>query len=384
MSTELTTVKPPAKAEFIVTTTPDKIKRLQTRYEGLRLAGTEYICGKVIVIDADLMLADAEGLAKVKEAAKDAQKHRTKCAEEHKKLKEDSRKEGLRIDEWKNTNTALIIAVEDRFKAMEKAVEDELAAIVERSYDKVQADREKRIEAVGGIPQIIKSTLAPNFVRVAMEPQFLDWLGGIERMNIAFAESERNRLAKEESDRIEAKRVADEKAEADRLQKIKDDEFRAEQKQISEDQEKRQKELDDQAAFIAKEKAKQDQVAADQKAAQDKIDAANKKMADDLEAKRQAEEDEREEAKSAPYSGSGRSWMYDKPTPKRLDPISSLAPFAKFAFGQNTAAHTFHLSFNGELGNTINIQLSREDAVRLSDNLSRILAADAASTMAGD
>lgn len=248
--TELIAVKPVAQADFIVTTSPEKIKGLQERYKSLTLKGTEYRDGKVVIVDSLAMLADKQGLQLVTEARKDAMKHRTRCAAEHQKLKEDAKAECDRLDKWKRDCTALIVEVEDKFKAMEKAVEDEIIAIETREMDKRQSEREAMIANVGGIPLVIRSTMNPNFIRVAMEEQFDEWLSLVKSTNEQAAESERLRKAKEESDRIEAKRLADEKAESDRLAAVEAENQRKENQRIAVENLALKKELDEREAEL--------------------------------------------------------------------------------------------------------------------------------------
>lgn len=257
-SLELSPLKPVAQADFIVTTSPEKIKGLQERYKSLTLKGTEYRDGKVVIVDSLAMLADKQGLQLVTEARKDAMKHRTRCAAEHQKLKEDAKAECDRLDKWKRDCTALIVEVEDKFKSMEKAVEDEIIAIETRELDQRQSVRDAMVANAGGIPAAMKLTMNSNFVRVAMPEQFDEWLHMVTVMNEQLAERERLRLEKEESERIEAKRLADQKEKADRLQAIADENQRIENKRIADENAKRQAELDEKEKSI---EAKQEELA---------------------------------------------------------------------------------------------------------------------------
>lgn len=377
-TTELTVSKEPSEV-FVITTSDTKIKGLQDRYKDLTVKGVQYKDGKTIITDAAAMLADAEGLSNVIEARKDAVKHRTRCEAEHKHQKEYFWNEGLKIDAWKNGHTAKILEVENRLKAIEKAVADEEAAIIQRKYDATEKARKIRLDAIGGIPHAIFMTMQANYLKVATDEAFESFLAGCDLTNRQAAELENARKEKEAADKIAAKRLADEKtaqdlkdAEARKAQQKADDDARVALKKQADEQVAKQAELDKQAA--------------DQKAAQDAIDTGIQKLADEKAAAEQKRLDDMEAAKRTMYGGSAESnWRFERPAkPASESPFKSLAPWATFAFAHKTSEGKFEFSFKKETGETINFQMDHTETVRLHGGMTQILRADAVISMSED
>lgn len=325
MSTEMAVAESASTVliKFTETTVTEAIKKaVDVTLKGVIIAAD----GTIKVVDSNALIDDAEGLAKVTEMRKKVVKTRTAMESEQKKLKEDAWAECKRLDAERNTLLSIIAPVESRLKGLEKCVEDELAAAVERRLSVRENARRLQIDSVGGIPELIAKTLAPNFIRVAEDPQFSDWLMSVQSMNEQIKLAEKARKEKEEADRIEAKRLADEKAERDRLQAIEDEKVRAENKRVADELAEKQRQLDQQAA--------------DQKAAQEKIDAENSRLAK-VEADRVAAEAAKnapvtsipEKPAPSPYEGNtGSAWRFDRNySPRAKMTMSSKNDIADYA-----------------------------------------------------
>lgn len=344
MSSEMSVVADDSSTvliKYTETTISESIKKaLDITLKGVEIQKD----GTIIVRDSQALIDDSEGLAKVVDMRKKVVKTRTGMEAEQKKLKEDAWAECKRLDAERNMLLGIIVPVESRLKGLEKAVETELEAAVTRRLDAREKARRTQIECVGGIPELLAKTMAPNFIRVAEDPQFSDWLVSVQSMNEQNRIAEEARKAKEEADRLEAKRLADEKAERDRLQAIEDERVRVENKRIADELAQKQRELDQQAAD---QKAAQDKIDAENarlaKAEQDRVDAENARLAkiesDRVESERQAKLHEEKmkfegparTPEPSPYAGNvGSSWRFH-PTTKTMSDHANIAAYAKDA-----------------------------------------------------
>lgn len=296
MTTELTIDKPKAEPEVTIrySVTEETVKPLAEKYLKLTINGIEDKAGHEIVKAAQIECRDARNIVENERVA----------------AKAEYLEAGRKVDSRAKTIQALIKPVEDHLLGELKRIKDAELAIVTKQLDDQQKIREQLIDDIGGIPAIISASMQANFVRVAEEAQFVDWLANLKRSNEMAAKAEKDRLAAEALQKAENERLAAEKAAADKKEAEERESQRIANKKLADELAEQKKKLDDQEAA--------------QKAAQDKIDAENKRLADlsakeaqdkaDAEAK--VEQDRiaaEEKAKTETYGGvySRRSWMYD-------------------------------------------------------------------------
>ena len=210
-------------------------------------------------------------------------KVRTGAEATRKTLKEESLRMGKAIDGANNILLAMIVPIEEKMEAIEKAAERaELARI-----SAIVADRTERLQEVGGV--------IPSNLGVLTDDQssaILKDAAELQRIKAEReAKEEEERLAKIEADRIERERIAAENerlkaeaAETARLAKIEADRIAAER---AEEQRKARAEQEKREAAFAEERAKAEAAA---RAERDKADIERRKLeAEAAQARKEAE-----------------------------------------------------------------------------------------------
>ena len=275
--TEASTVE-----SITITTTPERIEELKANAEKYRLAGADVIGGEVIVSDASAMVADREGLKSLKAfLMKEVVKQRTNLDKEHKKIKEDAWAECKRIDAWKNENLKLLEEIEKPLRALEKAVESELDRLAKAEADKLFAARRQLLIDVGAEEHHLDESMIRRMDNDAFEK------------HVIFCSAEKKRKFQEEQDRA---RIAEEqRLERERLEeesRIRQAAMKAENDRLL----ALQKELEAQRAEQERlAKIESDRIQAERKAQEELL----QKQRDELESLRQAQMKAAEDAKNS-------------------------------------------------------------------------------------
>lgn len=228
-TTELATLEAPAsekQQDVTITVTQETLERLRERTSVavVGLAGTQVVDGKVTVTDAAAMVADKDGLKLVKTARMEAVKHRTRCAAEHKAIKEDALRECQRIDKSRRDLLAIIEEIEAPLIALEEAYEKELDRLAAEKETKLFQERRSVLVEAGAEPHHLDETQIRRMDVDAFQKHVQFVIAEKERKEAAEAE----RLRVEAEHRLERERLAEEarklvemqKVEAERLEKL--------------------------------------------------------------------------------------------------------------------------------------------------------------------
>lgn len=254
-----------------------------------------------------IVVTDATQLKEMKEARElrlKLVKVRTGIESKRKELKEQSLRESNMVDAVAKVGK---LALEETESYLEK--QEKYAEIQEKiRIDALVTERSKKLTDIG---------LDPTLYRLGdMKPEVFENLynGEIQRQ-----QAERERLAKEEADRVaaEAKRIEDErklkeenerlKKEREEQQRIQEEERRAAEVKLKEQQEKaakEKKELEakaekarkEQEAKLKKEREERERIEAEAKKKQAEQAAELKRLEDEKQAKEKAEKESKEKA----------------------------------------------------------------------------------------
>lgn len=320
-TTELALEKPPQES-VVITTTPERIAELKTKFAEIKLSGVKLVNGKVIVEDAAAMVADKEGLKTLKEfRMKQVVKQRTACDREFKAMKDPAWAECKRWDAWHNEFLAKIEVIEKPLIAIEEAYEAELDRIAKIAADKKWEYRLAQLFVAGAITGSVneesirrmdEDAFVREIERVVSDKKRRDEAEAAttrlkeeqrlaaeklaeERRLFEEQKKEQDRLAQVERDRIEAERV-----EAARLAKIESDKIAAQQAEQSrllrletEKLEKQRKEHED-LLRVQRERMEADRLAEENRISEQR--AALQKQKDEMDARVRVQQEKEAEA----------------------------------------------------------------------------------------
>lgn len=250
MSEQTTMTVEDNKKPKLCSVTETTIKEMSEKYLSLTIKGID----------------DQEGALAVSEARKKCVKARGQVSRWHEAEKDYWLVGGRQVDAIKNKRTEDITLIENHLKDEEKRISDERDAIVRRKDDVRENARKILVNDAGGIPPILQKSMMPNFIRVAEESSFLEWLESVRAMNLTIkqqeeAKAEQDRLAKVEADRVKKeKEASDLKAQQD------SEKLASDNKRIAYELVETKRKLDAQAV---EQKKIQDDLAAKQKAIDD-------------------------------------------------------------------------------------------------------------------
>lgn len=206
-TTELALEKPPQDS-VVITTTPERIAELKTKFAEIKLAGVKLVDGKVVVEDASAMVADKEGLKTLKEfRMKQVVKQRTACDREFKAMKDPAWEECKRWDRWHNEFLAKIAVIEEPLVKIEEAYEAELDRLAKVAADKKWQYRLAQLFVAGAITGSINE----ESIRRMDEDAFVREIERVvtDKKRRDEAEAEAARLKEEQ--RLAAEKLAEER-----------------------------------------------------------------------------------------------------------------------------------------------------------------------------
>lgn len=235
-TTELALEKPPQDS-VVITTTPERIAELKTKFAEIKLAGIKLVDGKVVVEDASAMVADKEGLKTLKEfRMKQVVKQRTACDREFKAMKDPAWEECKRWDRWHNEFLAKIAVIEEPLVKIEEAYEAELDRLAKVAADKKWQYRLAQLFVAGAITGSINE----ESIRRMDEDAFVREIERVitDKKRRDEAEAEAARLKEEQ--RLAAEKLAEERRlfeeqqkEAARLAQAERDRLEAERQETA-------------------------------------------------------------------------------------------------------------------------------------------------------
>lgn len=235
-TTELALEKPPQES-VVITTTPERIAELKTKFAEIKLAGVKLVDGKVIVENAAAMVADKEGLKTLKEfRMKQVVKQRTACDREFKAMKDPAWEECKRWDRWHNEFLAKIAVIEEPLVKIEEAYEAELDRMAKVAADKKWQYRLAQLFVAGAITGSINE----ESIRRMDEDAFVREIERVvtDKKRRDEAEAEAARLKEEQ--RLAAEKLAEDRRlfeeqqkEAARLAQVERDRLEAERQETA-------------------------------------------------------------------------------------------------------------------------------------------------------
>src|SRR6185437_12511025 len=192
--TDLAVAARPVESELVVT--KKELLDMVERYTKLKIDGPH----------------DADGQLAVDEAFKDCRRVWNLIDKAREKKKRFYLDEGNRIQAAAKELWAIEEQAEKHLKAEKDRVEKELAAIVAKQLDDREDNRNSMVEAIGGIPPILKLSVSADFVRVAEPAQFEEFLGRVKSMNeeIAHQAEQQKELDRIKAEQDERQRKLDE------------------------------------------------------------------------------------------------------------------------------------------------------------------------------